>query len=50
VIEVLQDEQRLLDQRMAALALDICDKTDAARVMLVLGRIKPATSRIVQGA
>jgi hypothetical protein len=37
VREVLEDRQALLDDGMAFLALDMGDKADAARVVLILG-------------
>jgi hypothetical protein len=40
VIEVLQDQQALLDDRVALLALDVGYKTDAAGVVLVGGVVK----------
>jgi len=42
VIEVMQDQQRLLDQRMARLALDVRHETHPAGVVLGRRAIKPA--------
>jgi hypothetical protein len=40
MIEVFEDLQRLLDDAVALLALDVCHEADAARVMLLAGRIQ----------
>ena len=45
VIEILQDQQPLLDDRMALLALDVRHKTDPAGVVLVGRVIKPLPLR-----
>jgi hypothetical protein len=49
MVKVLQDQQRLLDQRVAAFAFDVGDKTDTASVMLILGCVQPSARRIFQG-
>jgi hypothetical protein len=36
MVEVFQDQQTLLDDRVAFLAFDVGDETDAASVVLVL--------------
>jgi hypothetical protein len=45
VVQVAQDQQRVVDKLVAAVSLDVDDKADAAGVVLVRGRVKPASLR-----
>jgi hypothetical protein len=41
VIEVFQDQQTLFNDRMALVALDMGDETDAAGIVFIGGSYKP---------
>ena len=47
VIEVVQDQQRLLHQRMAALALDVRHEPDPAGIVLIRRRIQTQRRRLL---
>ncbi len=47
MIEVLQDQQGLLDQRMAGSSLDVRNKADTARVVFVRTGIQPVPGCVI---